>query len=149
MCDLKVEDWPLVQYMTRDSHPRHVAGWEGMRKSRDDQKHLAQSRKGAEVEKKIEELFIVSLYVSASLREFADFFTSSAARVSSWPGWPGHELFQGRDRQTADLNDRSALRTSARGFTVAAAGVGHDVLSPSLASLVAPFLRVGNYEREL
>jgi hypothetical protein len=78
MCDLKVEDWPLVQYMTRDSHPRHVAGWEGMRKSRDDQKHLAQSRKGAEVEKKTKESYVVTLCVSASLREFIDFFTPSS-----------------------------------------------------------------------
>ena len=50
---------------------------EGMKRSRDKQKHLAQSRKDAEAEKKAKELVVVSLCVSASLREFVDFFTPS------------------------------------------------------------------------
>ncbi|MGO8791154.1 MAG: hypothetical protein ACLQVL_27745 [Terriglobia bacterium] len=48
-----------------------------MKRSRDKQKHLAQSRKDAEAEKKAKELVVVSLCVSASLREFVDFFTPS------------------------------------------------------------------------
>ena len=52
-------------------------GGERVRKLLEKQKHLAQKRRGAEAEKKIRNLSIVNLCVSASLREFAHFFKPS------------------------------------------------------------------------
>jgi hypothetical protein len=47
-----------------------------------EQKHLAQCRKGAELEKKIKQLFALNLCASASLREFVHFFTPSEGKRS-------------------------------------------------------------------
>jgi hypothetical protein len=46
--------------------------------SLNEQDHLAQRRKGAEVEKKIKDLFILNLSASASLREIGYSFTASS-----------------------------------------------------------------------
>ena len=53
-----------------------------MKKSREEQRHLAQSRRGAESEKKTKALSVLNLCVSASLREFIDSFTPSEARAT-------------------------------------------------------------------
>jgi hypothetical protein len=52
---------------------------EAVKKSRNEQKHLARRRKGAEAEQKTKGLFIANLCVSASLREDEYFFTSYSA----------------------------------------------------------------------
>ena len=54
-----------------------------MKKSREEQRHLAQSRRGAESEKKTKALSALNLCVSASLREFIDSFTPSDTRATS------------------------------------------------------------------
>ncbi len=56
---------------------------EAVKKSGNEQKHLAQRRKGAETKQKIKELCIVNLCASASLREVVYFFTPSDARATS------------------------------------------------------------------
>ncbi len=48
------------------------------KKFRNEQKYLAQRRRGAESTKKIEHLFISNLCASASLREIVDFFLTFA-----------------------------------------------------------------------
>ena len=48
-----------------------------MKKSLNEQKHLAQRRKGAEAEKKTEQMSTSNLCASASLREIVYFFTAS------------------------------------------------------------------------
>ena len=48
-----------------------------MKKSLNEQKHIARRRKGAEAEKKTKQLFNPNLCVSASLREIVYFFTAS------------------------------------------------------------------------
>jgi hypothetical protein len=52
---------------------------EAVKESRNEQRHLAQSRKGAEAEKKVKDLLASTLCVSASLREMPYFFTPSLA----------------------------------------------------------------------
>lgn len=52
-------------------------------KPKKEQRHLAQSHKGAEAEMKIKQQFIPNLCVSASLREFADLLATSLA----WSCW--------------------------------------------------------------
>jgi len=50
---------------------------EAVKKFRNEQKHLAQRRRGAESTKKIKQLLISNLCASASLREIVNFFTRS------------------------------------------------------------------------
>jgi hypothetical protein len=50
---------------------------EGVKKSMNEQKHHAPSRKGAELEKKMKQLFALNLCASASRREFVHFLTPS------------------------------------------------------------------------
>ena len=54
---------------------------EAVKKPQNEQKHLAQRRKGAEAEKKTKQLFISNFRVSASLREIVYSFTGSEAWV--------------------------------------------------------------------
>ncbi len=54
---------------------------EAVKESRNEQRHLAQSRKGAEAEKKVKDLLASNLCVSASLREIPYSFTPSPAGV--------------------------------------------------------------------
>ena len=56
-----------------------------MKKFRNEQKHLAQRRRGAESTKKIKQLFISNLCASASLREIVNFFTRSKYRFPFMP----------------------------------------------------------------
>jgi hypothetical protein len=58
---------------------RKPAPSEGVKKFMNEQKHLAQRRRGAKVEKKTKQLSISSLCASASLREIVHFFTPSSA----------------------------------------------------------------------
>ena len=70
---------------------------EAVKKFRNEQKHLAQRRRGAESTKKIKQLFISNLCASASLREIVNFFTRSRQETVSQesgndvnaPGYPG------------------------------------------------------------
>jgi hypothetical protein len=56
--------------------PRPLGG-KVVKRFRNEQKHLAQRRGGAEAKKKTEQLLILYLCASASLREVGDFFTAS------------------------------------------------------------------------
>jgi hypothetical protein len=57
--------------------PFNTLGVEAVKKSPNEQKHLAQRRKGAEAAKKTKQLFNSNLCVSAPLREMVYFFTPS------------------------------------------------------------------------
>jgi len=78
---------------------------EAVKNSLEEEKHLAQRRRGAELTKKIKQLFISNLCPSASLREIANFFTRSCpgfARTSATPG-------SGREKTADDRGDRFQL----------------------------------------
>ncbi len=52
-------------------------GSEAVKESRNEQRNLAQNRKGAEAEKKVKDLLVSTLCVSAPLPEIRYFFTTS------------------------------------------------------------------------
>ncbi len=81
---------------------------EGMTKSLNEQNYLAQRRKGAENETKMQELFIVSLCVAASRREIVCFLTPAHARATNQPPASGRK----QKRQSAAAGRTPKLRSS-------------------------------------
>ncbi|MGO8792447.1 MAG: hypothetical protein ACLQVL_34380 [Terriglobia bacterium] len=87
-CPEHREGMPTLQragrprYGSWHGHPGHdrARAGEAVRKSRKEQRYLAQSRKGAEAEKKTKAFSVLNLCVSASQREIIDCFTASDAR---------------------------------------------------------------------
>jgi hypothetical protein len=85
---------------------------EAVKKSLNEQKHIAQRRKGAEAEKKTKQLFNPNLCASASLREIVYFFTASKPWGNGKVGIL-YEPRQGRhNRAGQGMNLMSPLRGS-------------------------------------